>query len=168
MNNTDANASSAQGTVTTAFSFGPLAGFAIPTPEVVVTASTGTQAVGAKGSQTSQVSGSNSVADTNNSNLASYKGGGTFAVPVNTQTTSTISGGGDLGSTVTTQATASANVVYTFLPTDISSPLLTAAVIGDAPGSGAAGGSVPEPATWLLSGCMLIALYLLTKRRRAA
>ena len=164
LNNSDSSSTSGQATVSTAFSFGPLDGFAIGMPEVIVAASTGNQPVGAKGSTTTHVSGSKNVTDTNNTDLAPYQGSGTYSIPVAEQTTSTISGGGSLGGSVSTQTTASADVSYTFTNPGNNS-LLQGALSGAVlPGSGATD-PVPEPETWLLMGCMLGTVYLIRRRR---
>jgi len=126
------------------FSFGS----SITTPAYAVDASTGLVTIPADTSETFQVSGSGSAGPQTDSNPATFGNyETTFDIDFATKTTlSTGGGGGFGGASQTTYADSTAEVSYTYIPT----------------------GTTPEPGTMGLLGGALVALGLVSKRRKRA
>jgi len=135
-----------EGTTTSGFMVGPLAGFTIATPLFLATFNTGTQTLTAGQSKTfSGLTGPGTGTTIDTTVFAPYTGAGNFNVPVSTSTMLMITGGGgNFSGGQSTSATATATVTYTF------------------------GNSVPEAATpmYLATGLGAILIGLWRRRKR--
>jgi hypothetical protein len=125
---------SGEGTTTSQFTVGPLAGFTITVPLFSAMFNTGNQSLTAGQTRTfSGLSGTGAATITDNSVLAPYIGVGNFNVPVLTATMLMITGGGgNFGGSQSTTANATASVTYTFGSTvpEIGTPIYLATGLG--------------------------------------
>ena len=135
---------STQGTTSSDFSIGPLAGFSFGAPIFTAMYTTGPQSLTAGQSQTFSGLKGSGMKDlgTDTAVLAPYMGAGSFTIDVSTLTSLVITGGGGhIGSSQSTSADATAVVTYT------------------------AGTSTPEPLTASLIGLGLCGLGLLQAKK---
>jgi hypothetical protein len=135
-----------EGTTTSQFSVGSLAGFTIASPLFSAMFNTGIQSLAAGQTRTfSGLTGTGAGTITDSSVLAPYTGLGNFNIPVLTATMLMVTGGGgNFGGSQSTTANATATVTYTF------------------------GSSVPEigTTTYLTTGLGAILLGLWRRRSR--
>ncbi len=150
LTNGDDAAHTGTGTTSTDFSFGGLTGFSFVNPIFSASFTTGVRALNA--GQTLTVAGltstpiSTGTLGGDTTSFAPYTGAGNFTVPVSTSTLFTSAGGGGFFMAAqASSANATAQVTYTYAPTQVAAP---------------------EPLSMFLLGTGLVLLFTVHRKRK--